>query len=45
MSLVCLLCVPLIAFANIWNIKLQAGMSSDSDTKMKEANLLAGDLI
>ena len=45
MSIVCLVCVPFFVFANIWNIKLQAGMSSDSNTKMKEANLLAGDLI
>ncbi len=42
-SLVCLGCVPFMVFANIMNIKFQAGMSSDSDGK--EANLLAGDSI
>ncbi len=44
-SLVCLACVPFMTFANIMNIKFQAGMSSDTDTSMRDANLLAGDLI
>jgi ABC-type transport system involved in Fe-S cluster assembly fused permease/ATPase subunit len=29
----------------VMNMKFQSGMSSDSDAKMKEANILAGDAI
>ena len=44
-SLVCLACVPFMILGSIMNIKLQAGMSSDTDSLIKDANLLAGDSI
>ena len=44
-SLVCLACVPFMILGSIMNIKFQAGMSSDTDSLIKDANLLAGDSI
>jgi ATP-binding cassette, subfamily B (MDR/TAP), member 1 len=44
-SLVCLACVPLMILGGAMNAKFQQGMSEDTDTAMKEANLLAGDSI
>lgn len=44
-SLVCLGCVPFMVLGGVMNAKFQQGMSNDSDTAMKEANLLAGDSI
>ncbi|CDW81030.1 abc transporter [Stylonychia lemnae] len=44
-SLACLACVPFMIVASIMNAQFQAGMSSDSDSASKEANLLAGDVI
>lgn len=44
-SLVCLACVPFMILGSIMNVKFQAGMSGDTDSKMKDANLLAGDSI
>ena len=44
-ALVCLGCVPLQAIGGGMGIKLQKGLSEDSDAASKEANLLAGDAI
>lgn len=44
-SFVCLACVPFMILGAIMNIKFQSGMSSDTDSAMKDANLLAGDSI
>lgn len=44
-SLVCLGCVPFMVLGTVMNVKFQSGMSSDTDSAMKDANLLAGDSI
>ena len=44
-SLVCLACVPFVILASDMNIKFQAGMISNTDSFIKDANLLSGDSI
>eukprot|EP00347_Sterkiella_histriomuscorum_P015933 403355132 len=44
-ALVCIGCVPFTMFGAGMGIKLQKGLSEDSDLASKEANLLAGDAI